>query len=161
MERKSKKSRLEKFLLGFLGLSAITAGWLLYLNFKPPVTRNSKFMKKEHAKELKYFTAVDIDGDGSADAVAAYYDLNKNGKPDAIGFFAIDYQYENTVYTKPYASIVFIDKNEDGNLDYALIDKDNNGTLETKIKLDNNYFQGKKENFNYYDYQHKNKSYML
>jgi hypothetical protein len=100
-----------------------------------PVKRNDTFSGKDYKGLLVETSAKDFDKDGSIDAIMGLYDLNRNGEPDATAVYIMEIKpplrYPTLV---PNAVMVFINADEDSELDYLLIDMDKNGTLESIVK---------------------------
>jgi hypothetical protein len=76
----------------------------------------------------------DNNKDGKLDTVVGFYDFNKNGKPDVEARYLITKVVNDSTYdTDARAYAVMLDNDEDGTCDEIYLDKDGNGTLETKL----------------------------
>ena len=140
MTKKSKKKQSEyqkdkkaniisKVILG--GLVTALASSICYFSISSPlVKQNSKFDAHENTKHLIEYKTVNIKG---IPGVMASYDLDGNGEEDTNAFFISRSYINNDNYTDQYAKIVLVDKDNDGKLEYMLMDTDDNFTLDEKV----------------------------
>ena len=84
------------------------------------------------------------------DGVYAEYDKDTNGLSEHCAVYRILSQDSLYYYPDSLACLVGVDKEQDGKLDLFLIDKDDNGTLETVINIENFIEEEKKEKFKVY-----------
>jgi len=81
----------------------------------------------------------DANRDGIYDYLFVPYDLSGNSRRDAVGVYRILFEDSEFQIIDENARCLYIDEDEDAKEEYLLIDRDNDGLLETKIMRDNHY----------------------
>ena len=145
MKIKNKRKFLDNLEFYLLGGSIIAASIFTGYNFfgkdsskdKLSIKKNQVFLSEQYKSKLMGYNAIDLDNDGNYEFIAAKYDLNKDGKKDLLALYRVTRRKPNgNVMTKESAYALFIYKENKSVPDYILYDKDGNGTLESKVTLE-------------------------
>ena len=135
LDRKEVASRLDSLKFkGLVGLAALAIASPLtgQIVLREPLVPGVTFHFEEFSPHYLGHSQADVNDDGRMDAIAAGYDFDGNNFAEAKAFYRTRWvNGNNTVNTEENAYFVTVDVDEDGQVDYILLDRDRDGTLES------------------------------
>lgn len=123
---------MKKILTGLAALVIASPAGAQITRIIEPYKEGLTFNVEENVEYYLGHAQADVNDDGRMDAIAAGYSKDGNNYAEVKAFFRIRYiRGDGMVSTEENAYFVTVDVDEDGQVDYILLDRNRDGVLET------------------------------